>query len=192
MTRRSQVAVALIYSLLAPPSGAAELGNAFISRVVGPLSPQGSSFACFSRHYDDAHLAAHPRQRVTFAMALVHAYFRTSPLTAAGTYMYQVSLAFRFRNRPETLTQVAECGDGKPRDSLHGGASCAGPGDGPSHLAVEGADLLVLSIPGGADLWMPGPIDKRHEIAREPVWARRCDISFGANGRARMRGSRFR
>jgi hypothetical protein len=66
------------------------------------------------------------------------------------------------------LTQVAECGDGKPRDSLRGGATCAGPGNAPSHLAVEGPDLLALSIPGGADLWMPGPIDKRHAIAKNP------------------------
>jgi hypothetical protein len=38
---------------------------------------------------------------------------------------HQVSLAFRFRNRPETLTGVAECGDGTPRDSLRHGADCA-------------------------------------------------------------------
>jgi len=49
------------------------------------------------------------------------------------TYMYQVTLAFKFRDRNETLTGVAECGDGKPNDSLRSGANCAGPGDAGAH-----------------------------------------------------------
>jgi len=89
MMPRSPTAVALLCCLSAP-SGAAEAANEFLSRVVGHIDREGSSFACFSRQYDRSHLAAHPNQRVTFAKALVHAYFRSSPLeSGAGVYMYR-------------------------------------------------------------------------------------------------------
>jgi len=82
--------------------------------------------------------------------------------------MYQVSLAFKFRGRDETLTGVAECGDGTPADSLRGGSFCAGPGEQPSHLALDGNKGLVMTFKGGADLWAPGPIDQRHDIVKNP------------------------
>jgi hypothetical protein len=62
--------------------------------------------------------------------ALIAAYHQQSSLApASGAYSYQVSLAFRFRDRADVLTGVAECGEGRVRDSLRGGAYCAGPGD---------------------------------------------------------------
>jgi hypothetical protein len=85
--------------------------------------------------------------------------------------MYQVSLAFRFRGREETLTGVAECGDGTPKDSLLGGAVCAGPGEKASHLALNGDRVLVMRIPAGVDLWAPGPIDQRHDTVKNPFGA---------------------
>jgi hypothetical protein len=148
---------------------AANSGNEFLAHVVGHLYPRGESFACFTRQYDAAHLAAHPRQHVIFAKALIAANFRKSSLPGGGAgYMYQVSLAFRFRGREETLTGVAECGDGTPKDSLVGGAVCAGPGEKASHLALSGDTLLVMRIPAGAPLWAPGPIDQRHDTVKNP------------------------
>ena len=170
MLRRVLIFAAAFASLASGGQGQATRGgNEFLARLVGSLPRQGESFACFSRQYDDARLAAHREQRVTYIKALIAAYFRESPFSFAhGSYMFQVSLAFRFRDRAETLTQVAECGDGKPRDSLRGGASCAGPGDGGSHLGLEGRQVLVIAIPKGADLWAPGPIDQRHDIVKNP------------------------
>jgi hypothetical protein len=64
------------------------------------------------------------------------------------------------------------------------------PGAETGHVAdrayLRGPDLLVLSIPGGADLWMPGPIDKRHAMAKNPFDPDDVTLSFGANRRARM------
>src|SRR5262249_44759674 len=105
------------------------------------------------RQYGAAHLAGHPGQQVIFVKALIDAHFMEpwGPNQPAG-YMYQVRLAFRFRGREETLTGVAECGDGTPKDSLHGGSVCAGPGDKPSHLALDsnnnsdGADSVLNRI----------------------------------------------
>jgi len=150
-------------------AAAASSGNEFLAHVVGHLYPRGESFACFTCQYDAAHLAAHPRQQVIFAKALVDAYFRESSLPGGDAgYMYQVRLAFRFRGREETLTGVAECGDGTPKDSLLGGAVCAGPGEKASHLALDGDTVLVMRIPAGVDLWAPGPIDQRHDTVKNP------------------------
>ena len=163
--------IAAFLAACAPVGHATEArsDNEFLARIVGHLHRQGESFACFRRQYDAAHLIAHPRQQVTFAMALVDAHFE-EPMLPEGHagYMYQVSLAFRFRGRGETLTGVAECGDGKPRDSLRGGAVCAGPGEKASHLALDGDNVLVVDIPGGADLWAPVPIDQRHDTVKNP------------------------
>jgi len=167
--RARKICGALVVLALARPATAADYGNKFLAHVVGHLYRNSESFACFSRKYDDAHLAAHPQQQIAFVKALVSGYFRESPVAAGrGSFNYQVGLAFRLRGRPDTLTQVSECGAGKTKDSLRGGADCAGPGDQESHLALEGDHTLVMTIPTGADLWLPGPIDKRHDVLKNP------------------------
>src|ERR1700735_524375 len=94
-------------------------GNEFLAAVLGSLPRQGESFACFSRQYDDAQLGARPKQKVTFVKGLIAGYHQQSALSpATGPYSYQVSLAFRFRDRADVLTGVAECGEGRIRDSL--------------------------------------------------------------------------
>ena len=170
MLRRALIVAATLANVAsAKAANTAGFDNEFLANLLGRLYRHGESFACFSRQYDDAHLAAHGGQRVTFVKALVDAYFRESSLApASGSYLYQVSLAFRFRDRRETLTGVAECGDGTPSDSLHGGAYCAGPAGAATHLALQGRQVLVVTIPDGADLWMPGPVDKRHDTVKNP------------------------
>jgi hypothetical protein len=148
---------------------AAAPGNEFLAALLGSLPRQGESFACFSRQYDEAQMAARPGQKVAFAKALIAAYYRQSSLAPeTGAYSYQVSLAFRFRDRRDTLTGVAECGEGRVRDSLRGGAYCAGPGDPGAHLGLQGRRVLVLTIPNGADLWAPGPLERRHDTVKNP------------------------
>ena len=163
--------IAAFLAGFAPAGHATEAGSGseFLAHVVGHLYRQGESFACFLRQYDAADLAAHPRQQAIFVKALVDAHFG-EPMLPNGHagYMYQVSLAFRFRGHNETLTGVAECGDGKPKDSSRDGAVCAGPGEKASHLALDRDGALVLRVPGGADLWAPGPIDQRHDTVKNP------------------------
>jgi len=169
MFRRVALLVALIAGLAPVAAEAADYGNPFLARVVGRLHRRGESFACFSRRYDDAHLAGHPTQKVTFGKALVSTRF-VEPWAPFGYrgYMYSVSLAFEFRDRPETLTTVAECGDGKPKDSLRGGAVCAIVGGTTAHLTMDGKDTLVMEVPGGVDLWAPGPKEQRHDTVENP------------------------
>jgi hypothetical protein len=129
---------------------------------------------------------------VTYVKALIAAYFQESSFAfVSGFYSYRVSLAFRFRDRAETLTQVVECRDGKPRDSLWGGANCAGPDEDGSHLALQGRQVLVIAIPNGANLWVladqPAP---RHR--QESVRFRRQGLSSSSYGPQGVRGPRLR
>jgi hypothetical protein len=168
MLRRALIVIAVLASF-SELGEAAGSSNEFLHHLVGHLYRNGESFACFSRQYSDAHLASHPGQQVTFMQALIDAHFNKPQVPyQTGSYMYQVRLAFKFRGREETLTGVAECGDGTPKDSLRGGAVCAGPGDKPSHLALDGSKGLVMKFQGGADLWAPGPIDQRHDTVKNP------------------------
>jgi hypothetical protein len=128
MLRRALIAAAFVSLTCGSQAHAAKAGNEFLAALVGRLPWQGESFVCFSRQYDDAQLAARPKQKVAFVKALIAAYHQQSSLApAAGHYSYQVSLAFRFRDRAEVLTGVAECGEGKVRDSLRGGAHARAP-----------------------------------------------------------------
>ncbi len=104
MRCRALIATGVALASLSPaqPAVAAGPGNEFLAALLGHLDRHGSWFACFSRQYDDAHLAAHPEQRVTFAKALIDGYFRGS-VPSNGAYEYQVSLAFKFRDRTDTL-----------------------------------------------------------------------------------------
>lgn len=169
MLRRALVLAACLPGFAPSATQAAGFGNEFLAHVVGRLFRHGESFACFSRRYDAGRLAAHPRQQVIFVKALIDAHFM-EPWAPNGYrgYMYQVSLAFRFRDRAETLTGVAECGDGKPKDSLRGGAVCAMVGGTTAHLSLERDNVLVMRIPGGADLWAPGPKEQRHDTVKNP------------------------
>ncbi|HLW90143.1 MAG TPA: hypothetical protein VKS78_02425 [Roseiarcus sp.] len=162
---------------LPTPSAQAAPSNQFLAHLLGHLYPDGETFACFSRRYDDTYLAAHPGQNVVFAKALVSAHFRASSLDRKyDFYSYELGLAFRFRGRPETLTSSASCGDGRPKDSLRDGAVCAGPAGAPDaangtarmRVAVAGDHSMVMTIPNGSDLWAPGPIEQRHDVVKNP------------------------
>ena len=171
MLRQALVAAAF-GSLIPGQQAHATAGNEFLAALLESLPRQGEYFACFSRQYDEVQLAARPKQKVAFVKALIAAYHQKSALKPArGAYAYQVSLAFRFRDRADLLTGVAECGEGRVRDSLRGGAYCAGPGDAGAHLGLQGRQVLVLNIPNGADLWGPGPVEKRHDTIKNPFGA---------------------
>ena len=171
MLRRTLIVPALA-SLISGQQAHATGRNEFLAALVGSLPGQGESFACFSRQYDAAQLAARPKQKVAFVKALIAAYRQRLALSSAtGPYSYQVSLAFQFRDRAQTLTGVAECGEGRTKDSLVGGAHCAGPGDPGARLRLQGRQVLALTIPNGADLWAPGPVDKRHDAVKNPFGA---------------------
>ena len=176
MTARRTLATFALSAALASPAVAAAPGE-FVTRLMGRVPGEGKTFACFSRVYDEPHLAAHPGQNVRSLRVLAVAY-------STLDYGYQLRMGFEFRGRPETLTTVAECGhSGLDRQ----GARCAGPSPGGSmHLALEADGSFLMFLPKGAHLWKPGPpnpqdtvddafgpADKRFRLARTVLSA--CD-----------------
>jgi hypothetical protein len=160
------IVLSSVAAFLVGAGSCAAAEQSVLAQLVGPLHRQGKSFGCYVKRYGAGYLAAHPGQRVTFVKALIAGYYRTDVAGRNGAYEYQVSLAFRFRDRPETLSTVAECGEGQRTDPARSGIVCAGPGE-KSYLTVRGRNLSIV-MPGGADLWMPGPVDQRHEVVKNP------------------------
>jgi hypothetical protein len=190
MFRRALIIAALTNLGPVPPVPAAAQGNEFLAALFGVLPRTGESFACFSRQYDEAQLAARPGQRVAFVKALIATYYRQSSLgPQTGAYSYQVSLAFRFRDSANVLTGVAECGEGRVRDSLRGGAFCAGPrrSSWPQGTAGSRRDDSQRRRSLGA---RSAGEASRHD--QESIRPRRQDLSPRPNGPPRMRGSRLR
>ncbi len=141
---------------LASASAQAAAPSAFVTKLLGQRPGPGKTFACFTRSYDSAHLAAHPHQNVT-SMEVLATYY-------GGTQQsYQLRIGFHFRNHPELLTTVAECGSRDPT-SARGVALCAGPGDGQGQLRLAGRKALLVTLTPGIHLWKPGPPNPKDTV----------------------------
>lgn len=78
----------------------------FAKRMFAEAAGQPKAFACFTRHYDAAHLAQHPQQKVSVMKLLV-----TSEKTADDKYLnYSFRLGVNFRNRPGDFDSSGGCG----------------------------------------------------------------------------------
>ena len=155
------LAIAAVLATLMTASAASAAGpSAFLARLMGRAPGEGKTFACFTRVYDGAYLAARPLQNVRAMDVLVVAY-------STLDYGYQLRMGFRFRGRTEELTTVAECGGagaGSP-DLLRGVAVCAGPiGGGSMRVALDDDRSVLMTIPNGAHLWRPGPPNPKDTV----------------------------
>jgi hypothetical protein len=156
---RALVISAILAGLTTMSPATAAGPSKFVTHLMGREPGEGKTFACFIRVYDDAHLTAHPEQNVRSMTVLVVAY-------SVLQYSYQLRMGFHFRGRLESLTTVAECGDSSgARDSLRGGALCAGPGEsGKMRLVLEDDRSVLIVLPVGAHLWRPGPPDPTNTV----------------------------
>ena len=73
----------------------------FGDQALGPATR-----ACFTRRYDDAHLAAHPKQNVREMMVLIG----TEPIEGEKTRRLAFQLSTRFHNRSGRLESGGSCG----------------------------------------------------------------------------------
>jgi len=72
----------------------------------GQPAAKGTSYACFARRYDAAHLAEHPQQKVNYMRLLVSA----KPVAEDPALNYGFSLGVRFRGQAEDFSNGGECG----------------------------------------------------------------------------------
>jgi hypothetical protein len=79
--------------------------DAFDSRMFG-ATPAEKSYACFVRKYDSAHLAQHPKQKVSTMKLLMTAEIPSD----ASTFNYSFRLGVKYRNRSTNLQSFGDCG----------------------------------------------------------------------------------
>ncbi len=79
--------------------------DAFDSRMFG-TTPTKKSYACFVRKYDSAHLAQHPKQKVSTMKLLMTAEIPSD----ASTFNYSFRLGVKYRNRSTNRESFGDCG----------------------------------------------------------------------------------
>lgn len=150
--------------LIAPAAGAAESFYAtFIAEKDG-IAP------CYARTYDQKHLAAHPKQRVT------HFYLTLSP-TNDGVPPRSFDIAFGFTFRDPEVWYAGEAGCAAKGDGAH----CYGEGDVGEFSLLPRKDGLLVEIgrmetvETGADLVTSD--DREFRLYASP--ARECSYGWG-------------
>ena len=112
--------------------------------------PGEKGFACFTRHYEPAHLKDHPLQNVTDMTLLVEA-----QMSGADRY-YNLSFNVDFRKAKGLGV------DGSCRDTIDGKKllNCAVDCDGGAiDVRLKDANAVLVDIPNGARTWNPLDID---------------------------------
>jgi len=101
------VAGVLVLGLTAGPASAADNRDiAYAKRMFGGLAPKAKGYACFVRRYDAAHMAEHPKQKVTAMKVLITA--ETDPEDKVLQYSFR--LGVNFRDRPGDFDSSGGCG----------------------------------------------------------------------------------
>lgn len=114
--------------------------------LFGEDQPKDRVYACYTRHYDDAHLAGHPKQNVTDMKLLVD-----RPMVDDGSepwYTLVLGVNFRGLDRPFGVSGGCSGGDGKTL--LDCGIDCDG---GQISVRLRDANSVLVDIPYGASTW---------------------------------------
>ena len=125
--------------------------EAFQQRLFGRVPDGGQIHACFSRVYDTAHLAQHPRQNVRTMLLLVRAN------SESEQPKYALRLGVTFRKSGAHFDSAGDCGSIHDTSEVGGAAAVAHCGvdcDGGSiDVAIKDAKSVLVSIPYGARIW---------------------------------------
>jgi hypothetical protein len=138
--------------------------EAFQQRLFGRTASGAEIHACFSRVYDTAHLAQHPRQNVRTMLLLVKASSDSNQPT------YALRLGVTFRKSGAHFESAGSCGSihdageagGSPA-AVHCGVDCDG---GSIDVAIKDAKSVLVSIPTGARIWRAGSDNDSDEAKR--------------------------
>jgi hypothetical protein len=147
--------LALTATLVGAPAAAQELkkeGEAFQQRLFGRTLDKKPIHVCFSRVYDAAHLAQHPRQNVRTMLLLVRGNIEED------TPSYELRVSVTFRKSGSHFESSGSCGSIHDADKggtgiAHCGVDCDG---GQIDVSVKDEKSVLLSIPEGARFWRAG------------------------------------
>jgi hypothetical protein len=143
--------LALVSAGLATAARAEDVPDkgAFVQRLFAVKSfDQKKTFACFARRYDAAHLAQHPRQKVT-AMKLLLVVEKVPAEDGSLNYSFRVGTSLR--NKRDTFQTPGDCGHAQATADKDGqlqiecGVECDGGGITLSLAEADKAVMLRLS-----------------------------------------------
>ncbi len=138
--------------------------EAFQQRLFGRALDGGQIHACFSRVYDAAHLAQHPRQNVRTMLLLVKAN------SDDNQPRYELRLGVTFRKSGTHFDSAGNCGAIYDTSDVGGSAAVAHCGvdcDGGSiDVAIKDQKSVLVSIPYGARIWRAGSVNDSDQAKR--------------------------
>jgi hypothetical protein len=143
MTRLPGILLATAALAASFPALAASAGDA---TVFGKVPAGGKLYACYTRAYDKAHLASHPKQNTRDMALFVNA-------ADEDGSQYVLTIGVHFRKSPKLFQVSGGCSrsdDGK--GTLHCGVECDG---GQIDVSVKNEKSVLVSIPDGARTWDP-------------------------------------
>lgn len=128
-------------------------------------------FACFTRHYDAAHLKAHPKQNVTDMTLLVNSNFGDETDDARS---YSLTMGINFRSVKTQFQAYGGCsGTDEAQKSLNCYIDCDG---GSITVRSKDANAILVDVPYGAGIYDPDAPDNAEPDAGIPPKA-----AFGAD-----------
>ena len=156
MPRKSIVCLAALTVLAALTAGGARAedpADVYAKRMfAGQLAAKGTSYACFARRYDAAHLAQHPQQKVESMRLLVSA----KTVVEDPALNYDFALGVKFRGQAENFSNSGDCGHPAASEESVGelrlgcGVDCDGGG---LSIALVNADKSVIVRTERMALW---------------------------------------
>lgn len=149
MKRRLRIVLASLAVLAAPTAHAAgPTGSASDASIFGREPGGEKAYACYTRVYDKAHLADHPKQNTKDMTLFVNSY-----VDPDMGRQYQLTLGVHFRKHAKQFLSGGGCSlssDGK--GTLNCAVDCDG---GAIDVSVRDAKSIRVSIPEGARTWDP-------------------------------------
>ena len=142
---RTLFLLTLAAASLAAPALAAD---ATALSLLGKDPGQAPAYSCYTRHYDGAHLASHPRQNVTDISVFVDS--SVDPDSKERSYSLEMGVGFRKISRRFEVSGSCSTVDGK--SGLTCGVDCDG---GHFDVTTDAGQSLLVAVPDSVALWDP-------------------------------------
>lgn len=121
-----------------------------INQVFGKDPGKDHVFACFTRHYDPAHLKAHPKQNVTDMTLLADSPYDGE---ADAARSYSLTIGVNFRTLKKQFQAYGGCdGTDAAQKSLNCYIDCDG---GSIKVRPKDTNSILVDIPTGARIYDP-------------------------------------
>jgi hypothetical protein len=166
MVHKAVLRAALV--VCAPPfaSGAFAAGTD-LRQLLGKDPGTASAYSCFTRHYDDAHLASHPKQNVRDMSVFVSSTYNKDADAGGDRRTNAVEIGVKFRKlaQPFRLSGGCETSVDGQKNALDCGADCDG---GHFDMSSDGKNSMLVAIPDSVALWDPAASDDDdpHELPK--------------------------